>query len=44
VERCNPKRLNVVEVKEQYQVKIANRFLQLWKTWMMWTLIWIDKY
>jgi hypothetical protein len=29
MERFNPKRLNDVEVKEQYQVKISNRFAAL---------------
>jgi hypothetical protein len=38
MERFNLKKLNDVEVKEQYQVKISNKFVALWKTWMMkWT-------
>jgi hypothetical protein len=33
MERYNLKKLNDVEVKEQYQVKISD--LQLWEIWMM---------
>jgi len=35
MERFNFRKLNVVEVKEQYQVKISTRFASL-ETWIWW--------
>jgi hypothetical protein len=30
-ERFNLRKLNELEVRKQYQIKISNRFLQLWR-------------
>jgi hypothetical protein len=47
VEKFNLKQLDAVEVKEQNQVKITNRFTSLenFKTWLMiWTSIRLGKF
>jgi hypothetical protein len=31
-EKCNLMKLNELEVRKQYQIKISDRFLQLWRT------------
>jgi len=31
VERFNLRKLNELEFRKQYQIKISNRFLQLWR-------------
>ena len=32
VKRFNLRKLNELEVRKQYQIKISDRFLQLWRT------------
>jgi hypothetical protein len=43
MQRFNLKKLNGMEVNEQYQVKISNRFAALENVDDDWTLIWLGK-